>query len=341
MNYYLFPVQWCAPALAISLVLLGSTVRAEDSNVASNASSQTTNAASTTMLPSKRGTWVWRKQSWLTQADRDALFSFLRKQGISVILVQIHTDYSGEKPVLQNQEELSALLREAASQHIVVHALDGDPSYIYPPWPEKLSGQIRAVAALNASLTGNGRFTGVHYDIEPYILPAYKKEETRLDVCKAYLTALQTLAQTARAQGLEFSVDIPMFFATSEKRKYLETDEEPDTLLGHVAHIVDWFGLMAYRNKASGPDGILAHSEPDIAVMEKLGKKAWIGVETGPNRGDDPPKITFRNRPVAEFDAEIKEVESKMAGQKGYGGLLIHSYELYREYLGQTPVAKP
>jgi hypothetical protein len=341
MNYYLFVVKWCRLALVISAMLLTSGLRAEDSNVTPSATNQTTNAASATMLHGKRGTWVWRKQSWLAQADRDALFSFLKKQGISVILVQIHTDYSGEKPVLENQEQLSALLRQAASQHVIVHALDGDPSHIYPPWPEKLSGQIRAVAALNASLTGNARFTGVHYDIEPYILPAFKKEETRLDVCKAYLIALQTLAQTARAQGLEFSVDIPMFFATSEKKKYLDTDEEPDTLLGHVAHIVDWFGLMAYRNKASGADGILVHSEADISVMEKLGKKAWIGVETGPNRGDDPPKITFRNRPVAEFDGEIKEVESQMAGRKGYGGLLIHSYELYREYLGQASVTKP
>jgi hypothetical protein len=97
---------------------------------------------------------------------------------------------------------------------------------------------------------------------------------------------------------------------------------------------------MAYRNKASGVDGILVHSEADISVMEKLGKKAWIGVETGPNRGDDPPKITFWNRPPTEFDGEIKEVETQMAARKGYGGLLIHSYEHYREYLGQAPATK-
>ena len=273
-------------------------------------------------------------------ANRDVFFDFLKKHGLSVILVQIETDYSGETPVLKYREQLKALLEQATRQGVIVHALDGDPGFIYPPWPEKLAGQIRAISEFNATLSNNVRFAGVHYDIEPYALEAFKKDETRLDVCKAYLTALQTLARTARAQGLEFSVDIPFWFGSSERLKPF-TAQGTGTLLEHVAHIVDWFGIMAYRNIASGEDGILAHSEEEINIMEELGKKAWIGVELGPNKGNNPPKITFWNRPPAECDREIKEVESQMAARKGYGGLLIHSYEHYREYLNKASETKP
>jgi hypothetical protein len=203
-----------------------------------------------------------------------------------------------------------------------------------------LAGQIEAINEFNSTQPPTARFVGVHYDIEPYLLPEWKKDwDSRLEVCKNYLTTLEVLARAARAHGLEFSVDIPGWFATSDMLKPFEMRGQSGTLLDHVAHIVDWLGIMAYRNHASGPDSILSISEGNINVMEKLGKKAWIGVETGQNGKDDPPKITFWNRPVGEFDQAITEVETQMAHRKGYGGLLIHCYERYRMYLGEIPMA--
>jgi hypothetical protein len=287
-----------------------------------------------------RGTWVWNKASWFEPSARDTLFNFLKQHGMSVILVQIHTDYSGSKPKLMYPEQLSALLQQASREKITVHALDGDPGFIYPPWREKLAGQIEAVDEFNSTQPSTARFVGVHYDIEPYLLPAWRKDwESRLEVCKAYVSTLEVLAHAARAHGLQFSVDIPPWFDTSNELKPFEMHNQSGTLLDHVADIVDWFGIMAYRNHASGPDGILSLSEGDIKVMEKRGKKAWIGVETGPNGKEDPQKITFSNRPIGEFNQAVNEVETQMTHRSGYGGLLIHCYERYREYLGEVPVA--
>lgn len=301
----------------------------------SNGRADNTRGSDTVVAPpSRRGTWVWSKASWLEPVDRDALFGLLKRQGISVILVQIHTDYTGKEPALDYGAQLSALLDRAEREGVVVHALDGAPDFIYPPWPGKLSGQIRAIAKFNESRPPKARIAGVHYDIEPYTLAAFKKDDqSRVEVCNAYVAALKTLAPVAREHKLEFSVDIPFWFDTNTRLKPVEADAGGVSLLDRVAHIVDWFGIMAYRNTASGPDGILVHSEGEIQIMGKLGKKAWIGVETGPNKADDPPKITFANRTVTDCERELKEIELQMAGQKGYGGLLIHSYERYREYL--------
>lgn len=287
-----------------------------------------------------RGTWVWSKSSWYEPSARDTLFNFLKRHGLSVILVQIHTDYSGAKARLMYTEQLSALLQRASQEHVTIHALDGDPKYIDVASREKLADQIEAIDKFNSAQPTNARFVGIHYDIEPYLLPEWRKDwDSRLEVCQNYLTTLDVLAHAARAHGLEFSVDIPPWFATSDQLKPFEMHGQPGTLLDHVAHVVDWFGIMAYRNRASGPDSILSVSEDNLNVMEKLGKKAWIGVETGPNGRSDPPKITFWNRPTGELDQAITEVETQMANRKSYGGLLIHCYERYREYLGDVPVA--
>src|ERR1700733_13089111 len=67
-----------------------------------------TNIDSMAVAPHPRGTWVWSKASWLEPADREALFRFLKQHGISVILLQIQTDFSGAKPVLLYPQQLSA-----------------------------------------------------------------------------------------------------------------------------------------------------------------------------------------------------------------------------------------
>jgi hypothetical protein len=313
-----------------------------DDAIAAPATQQTaTNVDSTAVISHPLGTWVWNKSSWFEPADRATLFRFLKQQGISVMLLQIHTDYSGPQPALKYPEQLSAVLQQAARQGVTVHALDGDPRFIYPPWPEKLAGQIAAIGEFNAHQPPNERFVGVHYDIEPYSLPDWKKDwDSRLEVCKAYLATLDQLAPIARRRGLEFSVDIPAWFDTSENLKPFEADGYSGTLLDHVARIVDWLGIMAYRNRASGPDSILSMSQSNVAVMEKLGKKVWIGVETGPNQGGDPPKITFRNQPLADFNHALKEVDASLAPRGSYAGILIHCYERYQEYLTNAPAIK-
>jgi hypothetical protein len=313
----------------------------DDATAAPTTQPTATNVDSMGAISHPRGIWVWNKSSWFEPTDRETLFHFLKQHGITVMLLQVHTDYSGPRPTLKYPEQLSAVLRQAARQGVTVHALDGDRGFIYPPWPEKLAGQIAAIGEFNAHQPPNERFAGVHYDIEPYLLPEWRKDwDSRLEVCKTYLTTLEVLAQAARSHGLEFSVDIPSWFGTSDELKPFEMHGQSGMLLDHVAHIVDWFGIMAYRNRASGPDSILSISEGNINVMEKLGKKAWIGVETGPNQGGDPPKITFRNKPVAEFDHALKEVDVSLAPRTGYGGILIHCYERYQEYLTNAPAIK-
>lgn len=282
---------------------------------------------------SRRGTWVWRKDSWVEASARKDLFDFLKRHQIGRIMVQIHTSYESGKPVLKYVPEMISLLKDAQIAGVEVHALDGAPNFIRPPWPEKLVGQIRALAELNASLPEESRFKGVHYDIEPYTLPEFKDPTTRSEVCDEYIACLALLRSAAKAVGLEFSVDVPFWFDTREDLKVVTFGGKTTTLLEHIAEIADWFGIMAYRNRALGSDGIIQHSRGEIAAAAKYGHQAWVGVETGKKSPNDPPKITFQHLTPEDFDRETKQVVDVLGTEKGFGGLLIHSYERYREFL--------
>jgi hypothetical protein len=225
------------PALFCSLLALGLLGQVDRSVAGVTAQEEPAQIATAASSGLPRGTWVWSKASWFEPSARDTLFGFLKEHGLSVILVQIHTDYSGSKPKLMYSEQLAALLQRAAQEHVTVHALDGDPKFIDLASREKLSGQIEAINEFNSTQPVHARFVGVHYDIEPYLLPEWRKDwDSRLDVCTNYLTTLEVLARAARAHGLEFSVDIPPWFATSDKLKPFEMRGQPGTLLDHVAH---------------------------------------------------------------------------------------------------------
>jgi hypothetical protein len=287
--------------------------------------------------PGPMGMWIWNRESWDTPDARRALFEFLDAHRISLIMVQVATDYSGPAPALKHEPEMHALLADAAKHKVDVHALDGDPEMIFEPGPARLEGQIRAVAAFNARLrdaapeAGPG-FAGVHYDIEPHALPRFRDPATRASVCDAYLALLDRLGPVARAQRLAFSVDIPFWLDTRADLPTYEHGGAKETLLDQVARRVDWFGVMAYRNVAAGPNGVLDVSRGEVEAAAKYGRRAWVGVEFGMETGDDPPKITFWNRTPEDAAREIAAVRRHYMGAPGYGGLLIHSYEQYRKW---------
>jgi hypothetical protein len=281
-----------------------------------------------------RGTWVWRKDSWLTAPARETLFEFLKRRGLSRIMVQIHTDFSGENPALSYQPEMAALLQEAARRGVEVYALDGGRNYIYEPWPGRLAGQIGAIADFNARQPEAARFKGVHYDIEPYTLPEARNPETAPAVWEAYLRTLKHVRRAARSHQLPLSVDIPFWFDTNPRVTEVCFEGKTTSLLEHVVPLVDWFTIMSYQNRATTVERI---TEGERALAGRLGKKAWVSVKVNPRTGNEPASTTFHGLPPAELDQQLREIEARLHDSPGFGGVLIHAYEHYRAYLGEAP----
>jgi hypothetical protein len=240
------------------------------------------------------------------------------------------------RPVLKFVDEMKSLLLEAAQHGVTIHALDGDPSWVYSDDNEIPSALIQGLGEFNSTQPLKERFAGVHFDIEPHVSARWRDEASRNQLCQNYVRLLKRLLPLAHENGLQFSVDIPFWFDTAEEVNRIEVDGEVSSMIDHVARNVDWFGIMAYRNFATGEDGIIACSEGEINIATRYGKKAMIAVETGTERIDKLDKVTFANRTPDDLDRETGIVHDKFNDSPGYGGLLIHSAEQYRAWKNLT-----
>lgn len=272
------------------------------------------------------GTWVWDRASWVTPEARRRLLDFSRAHGINLLLVQLRTEFPQEGgAVLADQPELGALLVDCAAAGVAVHALEGEPNHINHPWPDRLAAQITTLGRFNAAATAAGQpgFAGVHYDIEPYLLPVYADERLRPAVWQRLAELLARLRPVARAAGLRLGVDLPTWL---EHVPAVMADGSAGTTLDLLAGQVDWFGLMAYRHHAAGEDGIIAISQREVTAAARVGGTAWVGVEVGECPKDpDRSIITFWDRTPAVLEQELATVRQHFSGQAGFGGLLIHS----------------
>lgn len=242
-----------------------------------------------------RAMWVW------DTSDPQAVVALATARGIGQLYAAVppHVDSS---PQLAELEQLVALADAAGLR---VDALGGDPGWVdNPAWV--------ATNWLEPALA-TGLFTGVHVDIEPYTTPAWTKN--RKAVVKKYLATLDTL-RTAAA-GTPIEADIPFWFD--------EVAANGSTLDREIMRRTDAVAVMAYRNRADGPDGTIALASAEVAAGQQLGRPVRIGQETN-FLGTDPTKVkqTFHGLTLAQMDAQLALVRDAFAGSSAFAGLAIH-----------------
>ena len=88
-----------------------------------------------------------------------------------------------------------------------------------------------------------------------------------------------------------------------------------------VARIVDIPSIMAYRDHAEAPDGILDHTAGEIEMHPVV-----IGVETA---DVSPPKITFWDEGASVMERELEEVYAAYGQHPNFRGFFVHHYGSY------------
>ncbi len=243
----------------------------------------------------ERAMWVW------DTSDPQAIVTLATTRGIGQLYAAVppHVDSS---PKLAELQQLVALADAAGLR---VDALGGDPGWVdNPAWV--VTNWLQPALA-------TGLFTGVHVDIEPYTTVAWTKN--RKAVIKKYLTTLDTL-RTA-ATGTPIEADIPFWFD--------EVAANSSTLDREIMRRTDAVTVMAYRNRAAGPDGTIALASAEVAAGEQLGRPVRIGQETN-FLGTDPTEVkqTFHGMTLAQMDGQLVLVQDAFAASPAFAGLAIH-----------------
>ncbi len=206
--------------------------------------------------------------------------------------------------------ELQQLVVHAQAAGLRVDALGGDPGWVDDP--------ARVVSSWLRPALATGLFTGVHLDIEPYTTPAWTMH--RKAVIASYLATLEALR--AAAAGAPVEADIPFWFdgiAADRSMLDLETMRRTDGVV-----------VMAYRNRAGGPDGTIALASAAVAAGAELGRPVRIGQETS-FLGSDPTatKQTFHGMTLTQMDTQLALVRDAFAASPVFAGLAIHDSASY------------
>lgn len=284
-----------------------------------------------------QGMWVWQ-EGWIdTDQAQDELLDFCERFGFNLIFVQIHNVKGAAEYTIRYPKELTRLVAEATARGIAVEALDGAHDMADADQHDKTLGMLDAVIDLNQSMPEGKRFSGIHYDIEPYTGERWNAGQASRDVVMSDLLEFYSKARqklNERGSTMVLACDIPMWYdakTADDDHCNVSFRGERKNLHQHIQDLCDYVGIMSYRQHALGPNSVTDNIANELDYAERIGKTVCAGLET--IELTDTPQITFYGKSADEFWGEAHKLSEHHAGRPGYGGVLMHCYRGLRDLL--------
>ena len=246
-----------------------------------------------------RALWAWNGPS-------DQLLTFSVGEGIDRLFLNAPPGFSSD-PSYAN------FLADAHAHGIEVYALAGDPS-----WAERTRRSDPFVDWVR-EVVGHGGFDGLAPDVEPYLHRDWNHARKRAKLIDSYLAALARAG--TEAGSLPLVPAVPFWFDHAD----YSVDGVP--LVDEVAARVDGIAVMAYRDFAVGPNGILEHAAYEVALGEATDTEVMIGVETAPSSEYD--HVTFHEEGRAAMEHELSLVSGEFSSR--IWGFAVHHYGSFSE----------
>jgi len=289
--------------------------------------------------PMRRALWVWRTTKYLADSGQvERLLKFCKEHAITDLFWQVpYNKFAGRKIELLQVDEQRRFNIAAHQAGIRVHALDGGPEFVLRENHERPIKLVEAVAAFNAAGPAEGRYFGVHMDNEPYVLKGWKEgPEKQQAIIQSYIELNRALSAQCKAAGMAYGVDIPFWWDRQEaggERMFRVQSPEGDTpLLEALFPLVQNAGIMSYRVRALGANGVVDCCRTEFALGQRTGVDVFASVELGTGEKVETG-ITFGVYPAAYFQTQLDTLQRVLPRQAGCAGVAIHAYYSYLELL--------
>ncbi len=258
-----------------------------------------------------RGLWLWDQKFATDPVQMETFFNFARGKKAGVIYFEC------EALIQRNQPALRNFVVAAKARSIEVDFLFGDANWALTPNHSIATNLAKAAVAYSRTYPA-ARPRGVHYDVEPYLLPQWQTAKN--NVSNQYLDLIEKLKSATAPARLQLTMDIPFWF-----------DGENITRGGKTRPLNQWVQdradrvvLMDYRDTA---DLIIQFAAAEIAYGDRIKKKVGIGVETQCEQ--QPAYVSFCDKGNAAMEAALAAVQSRYASHPAYDGISIHDYGSY------------
>jgi hypothetical protein len=260
-----------------------------------------------------KATWIWDTELILTEPKQ--IMDFAITQKINLIYLQIDTSF--------RDASYSAFIKLATEKGIEIHALGGDPHWVLPSEQKKLKSLVGWVKDYNRKVSAQEQFRGVHIDMEPYILPDWKKDRSK--IVKLWMEAIRIYTAAMKDSGLTKGADVPFWLDGIPTSAAAGAPTLDEWMMGQMDHVT----IMAYRNMADTPNGIIALVADELAAAVKHGKKVIVAVEALPS--EEGKFISFSHKGRAALTVELNKVMHEMRDNPSFLGYAVHDYRGWRD----------
>lgn len=251
----------------------------------------------------QRALWVWNAREALTRPGLDALLALCDQWGFDTLFLS--SSAMGPRPTVDDVEVYRVALRRLHRAGRRVEVLLGQANWVDRA-PSALPPRLETVLQYQEGSRRAERFDGVHLDVEPQTLPAWRNDRPAL--LRRYLGMLSSIAGAIRRRDPSTLVtaDIaPYYFsiATDHGRSLGEA----------VLDEVDVVALMAY----SPADGrILDQARTVAGAARARGRTSWVGLKASAG---------FWPRGLGGLLETMALLEAQMP-RDGVRGVALHSY---------------
>ncbi len=265
-----------------------------------------------------RAMWVWGRDLLERPGEADFLLDFAETRGVGTLFLSASTTRIERTP-----DPYRAFLARAHARGLRVEAVSGEAGWVLPGGRRHAAAFLTAVRAFNEREEAASRFDGVHLDVEPHTLDAWKGER-QAALAEAYVSLIGWSAERAREAGLPLAADVPV--------GYDAVPYQGGTLIEAVLERVDAIGVMAYGH---GAGALTRAVQGEMEAAEGAGKRAWVGLSAD---ADDLPKAGVGQPLDGPLESLAEEAVLAYRNWPSFAGVAVHDYARYRALiLGREP----
>ncbi|MEC0255532.1 hypothetical protein P4H67_04230 [Paenibacillus lautus] len=261
--------------------------------------------------PIVRGTYIWEAHEVIQNSQE--ILDFAKEKNLNWLYVRLDLE--------QPYSSYSSFVKQAAAAGIEVHAMGGHPIWALEENRPRMLRLVNYVKNYNRAVEGNERFHGIHLDIEPYVLPAWR--ENSQQVISEWTANLDVfVTELKKDSNLEASMDMAVWLD-----KYKVTGQDM-SLSKWMINRMDHVSLMAFRDTAEGSNGIVGVAKEEIAFADELGKPIKISVEIKASHEGD--HISFYEEGAGYMEEELAKLPDLLKDSPSFTGSVVHAYAYWK-----------
>ena len=305
------------------------------------------------------GAFEWYRLSQVnTSVSGERLWS-LRRDGFGAVYADVGEWLeAADQPDSRSQRrrlrrltgDLRRFVARASSQGLAVHAVAGGPGWTAESHRYLGPRVLELVADYNADADPDERLQGVQFDIEPYVDPGFWDDvevslQAYLETVEGIVDAYEEVRTQPGNDGLGLGFAIPFWFDGAPEVPEVEFGRTEDTTTTQAAafHLIDllrelpeaYLVVMAYRNRASGPDGSIELVRGELDYASRTG--AASGIVVGQEFTEvTPEKLSFWWVGRAAFRQAAAELAAAYGGLPQFRGISVDDMDAYQA-VGEYP----